>query len=204
MIPLQFSTSQSYILEDDCVLLRPLEISDADNLQVFSDNEPELWQYSLQTAAGSDNLTQYLATAIQDRESQKSYPFIIYDKQKAAYAGSTRLYEIDLANQSLLLGYTWIGRDFQRTGINRHSKYLLLQFAFEQAGCHRVASRADSKNIKSIRAMEAIGCKPEGILREHMVLANGLRRTSVLFSILADDWHSSVKNQLRLLLNLKS
>lgn len=201
MIPTQFSTGATYILADDCVLLRPLAMSDVAYLRVFSENEPELWRYSLQTAAGSDNLTQYLATAMQDRESQKSYPFIIYDKVSAAYAGTTRFYEIDTANQCLHLGYTWLGRDFQRTGINRHTKFLLLQFAFEQAGFHRVAFRADIQNEQSIRAMESIGCKREGILREHMLLPNGLRRTSVLLSILADDWHHSVKNKLITQLN---
>jgi RimJ/RimL family protein N-acetyltransferase len=178
-------------------------MSDAKYLQVFSENEPELWQYSLQTAAGSDNLTQYLASAVKGRESGQAYPFIIYDKQRAAYAGTTRFYEIDLPNQSLLLGYTWLGRDFQRTGINRHCKYLLLQFAFEQAGFYRVAFRADINNEKSIRAMESIGCKHEGILREHMLLSNGMRRTSVLLSILANEWQESVKKQLINLLNAK-
>ena len=203
MIPTPFSTDQNIVLENDCVLLRPLAMSDAKYLQVFSENEPELWQYSLQTAAGSDNLTQYLAAAVKGRESGLAYPFIIYDKQRAAYAGTTRFYEIDLLNQSLLLGYTWLGRDFQRTGINRHCKYLLLQFAFEQAGIHRVAFRADINNENSIRAMESIGCKHEGVLREHMLLSNGLRRTSVLMSILANEWQDSVKKHLISLLNAK-
>lgn len=203
MLTSLFSTDQHIILENDCVLLRPLAMSDAKYLQVFSENEPGLWQYSLQTAAGSDNLTQYLASAVKGRESGQAYPFIIYDKQRAAYAGTTRFYDIDLPNQSLLLGYTWVGRDFQRTGINRHCKYLLLQFAFEQAGIYRVAFRADINNEKSIRAMESIGCKHEGVLREHMLLANGLRRTSVLLSILANEWQDSVKNQLITQLNSK-
>jgi RimJ/RimL family protein N-acetyltransferase len=203
MLSSQFSTDQHIILENDCMLLRPLAMSDAKHLQVFSENEPELWKYSLQSAAGSDNLTQYLAAAVKGRESGLAYPFIIYDKQRAAYVGSTRFYEVDVVNQSLLLGYTWLGRDFQRTGINRHCKYLLLQFAFEQAGFHRVAFRADINNEKSIRAMESIGCKHEGILREHMLLANGMRRTSVLLSILANEWQESVKKQLITLLNSK-
>jgi len=203
MIPAPFSTDQNIVLENDCVLLRPLAMSDANYLQVFSENEPELWQYSLQSAAGSDNLTQYLESAVKGRESGLAYPFIIYDKQRKAYVGTTRFYEIDLLNQSLLLGYTWLGLDFQRTGINRHCKYLLLQFAFEQAGFHRVAFRADINNEKSIRAMESIGCKHEGILREHMLLANGMRRTSVLLSILANEWQDSVKKQLITLLNSK-
>lgn len=170
-------------------------------LQDFSDNEPELWRYSLQTAAGTDNLQQYIASALSDREKGTAYPFIIYDKQKQQYAGSTRFYEIDAANESLYLGYTWLGKEFQRTGLNRQCKMLMLEFAFEQAGFHRVAFRADANNLASIRAMEAIGCIREGLLREHLILADGSRRTSIQLSILSSDWHQSVKAHLQHLCN---
>ena len=197
MLVPNFSTLQNYILEDACVLLRPLVKDDAQFLQHFSDNEPELWKYSLQTAAGAGNLEQYIATAIRDREKGVAYPFIIFDKKQQRYAGSTRLYELDVKNGAAFLGYTWLGSEFQRTGINRHCKYVLLQFAFEQMGFHRIAFRADARNIASIQAMEAIGCKHEGILREHLILPDGSRRTSVQLSILASDWNESVKAHLK-------
>ena len=197
MSDLSFSTIEHYVLEDDCVLLRPLVKDDANFLQVFSDHEPELWKYSLQTAAGARNLEQYIATAISDREKGIAYPFIIFDKKQQRYVGSTRFYELDTKNGSTFLGYTWLGSEFQRTGINRHCKYLLLRFAFEQANFHRVAFRADANNSASIKAMEAIGCKHEGILREHLILPDGSRRNSVQLSILAPEWHATVKADLK-------
>ncbi|MEI8110734.1 MAG: GNAT family protein [Chitinophagia bacterium] len=197
MLAQSFSALHNYILEDECVLLRPLLQDDANFLQYFSENEPEIWRYSLQTAAGADNLAQYIASAIQDREKGAAYPFIIFDKKNQQYAGSTRLYEIDIKNETTYLGYTWLGSAFQRTGINRHCKYLLLQFAFDQMGFHRVAFRADARNIASIQAMEAIGCKQEGILRDHLILPDGSRRTSVQLSILASEWQQTVKLSLQ-------
>lgn len=202
MSNLFFSTLNNYIFQDACVLLRPLVEEDAIFLRHFSENEPELWKYSLQTAAGARNLEQYIATAIEEREKGTAYPFIIYDKKTQQYAGSTRFYEIDLKNESCFLGYTWLGSAFQRTGINRHCKYLLLQFAFEQATFHRVAFRADANNRASIKAMEAIGCKQEGILREHLILPDGSRRTSVQLSILSSEWNQSVKEHLKNLCSL--
>lgn len=192
-----FSTVNNYILEDECVLLRPLVEEDEINLRYFSDNEPDLWKYSLQSAAGAGNLEQYIQTAMLDRKKGAAYPFIIFDKKRKRYAGCTRFYELDLKNDSTFLGYTWLGSEFQRTGINRRAKYLLLSFAFEQILFHRVAFRADINNIASIKAMEAIGCVREGLLREHLILPDGSRRTSVQLSILAPDWQQAVKCSLQ-------
>ena len=56
------------------------------------------------------------------------------------------------------LGYTWYGKEFQGTGLNKHCKYLLLEFAFEKMQVERVEFRADANNEKSIAAMKSIGC----------------------------------------------
>ena len=56
--------SKNYILEDECILLRPLEVNDCNNLLEFSLNEPDTWKYGLITAAGEANLKQYIKDAI--------------------------------------------------------------------------------------------------------------------------------------------
>lgn len=191
-----FSFSAHYILENETVLLRPLMKEDVQHLSVFSALEPELWHYSLQSAAGIGNLVQYVNVAIEGREAGHGYPFIIFCKKTQQYAGCTRFYEIDSVNAACHLGYTWIGKQFQGTGLNRSCKWLMLQFAFDQCRFHRVAFRADEKNVRSIRAMEAIGCVDEGLLREHMVLPDGSRRSSRLFSILRSDWENRIREKL--------
>jgi RimJ/RimL family protein N-acetyltransferase len=191
---------KDYLLEDDCVLLRPLRPNDWPNLLYFAENEPDIWQFSLVPIAGEFNLKAYIDSALQARQTLKEYPFIVFDKRTQQYAGSTRFYDIQLANNTLQLGYTWYGKNFQRTGINRHCKYLLLQFAFETLGIERVEFRADANNIRSIAAMKAIGCTVEGILRSNVPTPNGGRRDSIVLSILKDEWENHVKEKLKQLL----
>lgn len=184
-------------LEDDRVLLRPLETEDYDNLLPFALNEPTLWKYSLVTAAGEDGLRNYLQIALDAKQQEKEFPFIVFDKQLNAYAGSTRYYDINLPFETLQLGYTWYGSKFHGTGLNKHCKYLLLKFAFERLGMQRVEFRADANNERSIAAMKSIGCKVDGILRANMPKREGGRRDSIVLSILKDEWFNEVETNLK-------
>nr|WP_315203455.1 GNAT family protein [uncultured Flavobacterium sp.] len=188
---------QNTILEDELILLRPLELTDVDNLLDISLNEPETWKYSLVPANGKENLINYIQLAIKARENKSEFPFIVYDKKSGKYAGSTRFYDINLPFKTLQLGYTWYGKDFRGTGLNKHCKYLLLRFAFETLGMERVEFRADNNNQRSIEAMKSIGCKVEGVLRSNMpTYESDVRRDSIILSILKEEWFGGVKENL--------
>jgi RimJ/RimL family protein N-acetyltransferase len=196
-MPVEFNTNQDYILEDECVLLRPLVAEDCTNLLKFSLEEPELWKFSLIQAGGEENLKRYIQIAVDNRKAGREYPFIVYDIRSGCYAGSTRFYDIQVAYQCMQLGYTWYGKDFQGTGLNKHCKYLLLQFAFETLGMERVEFRADKNNSRSIAAMKSIGCVVEGVLRSQMPKYNTTeRRDSIVLSILKGEWFDHVKEEL--------
>lgn len=189
---------QNTILEDEFVLLRSLQLNDVDNLIEISNNEPETWEYSLVRANGRANLENYIQLALQAREKNIEFPFIVFDKKSGKYAGSTRFYDINLPFKTLQLGYTWYGKDFRGTGLNKHCKYLLLQFAFETLGMERVEFRADNNNERSIAAMKSIGCKVDGVLRSHMpTLGSEVRRDSIVLSILKKEWFAEVKENLQ-------
>jgi RimJ/RimL family protein N-acetyltransferase len=183
-------------LENERVRLRLLRADDFEHLLPFSLYEPEIWNYSLSSVAGKDNLKKYLDTALMAYEEKREYPFIVFDKKTNQYAGSTRFYDIQQQYLTTQLGYTWYGKAFQRTGLNRHCKFLLLSFVFEKWGLERCEFRADANNAKSIAAMKAIGCVAEGILRNHLPLNNGKRRNSIVLSILKQEWENEVKNLL--------
>jgi RimJ/RimL family protein N-acetyltransferase len=191
-----FDPQHHYILEDNCVLLRPLESNDCKNLLLFSLHEPELWKYSLVKVAGEENLKNYINAALTAREKGSEYPFIVFDKRTQEFAGSTRFYDIQVSQKTLQLGYTWYGKKFHGTGLNKHCKYLLLQFAFEQIGMERVEFRADNTNERSIAAMKSIGCVVEGVLRSSTIKADGKRRDSIVLSILKEEWVNGVKDRL--------
>lgn len=188
--------SEPYQLENSCVLLQPLQLNHAENLLHFALEEPEIWMYSLVPVAGEENLKKYINQALEARSQQKEYPFVVFDKRTGKFAGSTRFYDIQVANQVLQLGYTWYGKKFQGTGLNKHCKYLLLEFAFEKLGMERVEFRADNNNARSIAAMKSIGCKVDGILRSNMPVPNGGRRDSIVLSILKAEWEQNVKADL--------
>ena len=184
------------ILENERALIRPLSIADHEHLLPFSLNEPEIWHYSLTRPDSAESLTAYLQAAMEDKEKGNSYPFIIFDKLTNSYAGSTRYYDIQPTYKTLLFGYTWYGGDFQGTGLNKNCKYLLLKYAFENLGMERVEFRADNSNHRSIAAMKSIGCKIEGVLRNHMPDGHGGRRDSAILSILRKEWFDFVKANL--------
>ncbi|MFN5621303.1 MAG: GNAT family N-acetyltransferase, partial [Flavobacteriales bacterium] len=183
-------------LEDERVLLRPLEIGDVKHLLSISENEPENWSFGLESAAGEANLIRYIESALQSAKELHSYPFIIFDKQIGHYAGSTRYYQIQHKHKRLAIGYTWIGNAFKQTGLNAHCKLLLLTHAFESLSMERVEFMADTRNERSINSILALGAKSEGTLRSHALRPDGTRRDTAVLSILKQEWLEQVKPSL--------
>lgn len=187
---------QDISLENEYVLLRPLQAKDIELLAHFAQNESSIWKYSLLQVQNESDLAKYVAQAVEARGLKKEYPFIVFDKKKKQYAGSTRFYDIQLPFQTLQLGYTWYGAEFQGTYVNPNCKLLMLQYAFETLNMERVEFRADNRNARSIKAMKNLGCIEEGILRNHLPTIDGGRRDSIILSILKAEWEASVKKNL--------
>jgi N-acetyltransferase len=125
-------------------------------------------------------------------------PFAIVESSKNKAIGSTRYLNIRPEHRSLEIGWTWLGPEWQRTGINTETKLLLLSHAFEALDCLRVEFKTDGRNLRSQRALERIGAVREGVLRNHMIVQNGFVRDSVYFSVVDRDW-PVVKERLILL-----
>jgi RimJ/RimL family protein N-acetyltransferase len=122
-------------------------------------------------------------------------PFAVIHLASGRVAGATRYLNIMPSDRGLEIGGTWYGVDFQRTAVNTECKYLLLSHAFETLGAIRVQLKTDLRNERSQKAMERIGAKKEGVLRNHMILPDGRYRDSVFYSILDSEW-AEVKNNL--------
>lgn len=174
-------------LENRRVLLKPLSEADFDGLCAVG-ADPDLWQFSLTPITNRDEMTGYLQTAIAQRVQGRSLPFTIFDKSVNQVAGSTRLSNFSFADGRVEIGWTWIGKPFQRTGLNRACKYELLKFAFQTLGMVRVELKADVLNLPSREAMRKIGATEEGILRKHLRTGTGRMRDSVYYSILDEEW----------------
>jgi len=128
-------------------------------------------------------------------ERETDLPFVAIHLASGRVAGATRYLNIMPKDRGLEIGGTWYGNEFQRSPVNTECKYLLLKHAFEILGCIRVQLKTDLRNERSQKAIERIGAKKEGVLRNHMILLDGRYRHSVFYSILDTEW-PEVKQKL--------
>jgi len=127
-------------------------------------------------------------------EKGTDVPFVAIHLESGRVAGATRYLNIMPQDRGLEIGGTWYGPEFQRTAVNTECKYLLFSHAFETLGAIRVQLKTDSRNERSQKAIERIGAKKEGILRNHMILQGGYFRHSVFYSVLDTEWPEVKKN----------
>ncbi|UWR75626.1 GNAT family N-acetyltransferase [Phaeobacter inhibens] len=134
--------------------------------------------------------------ALQDSGSM--VPFAILDSDGRA-VGMTTYMNIDAANRRLEIGSTWYRTSVQRSGINTECKFLLLSHAFETLDAIAVEFRTHRLNRQSRAAIERLGAQLDGILRAHMILANGTQRDTAVYSITAAEWPTIRAHLLHLL-----
>ena len=191
-----FDFSKDYILEDDFVKLCSLKVEHYTDLELLS-RDKAIWTYFLEKGHGGKQFEVYFNAALQQRKLKTTYPFVVHDKIKKQIAGMTRLYAYDPMFKNIKLGHTWYGKPFRGTGVNKHCKFLLFQFVFEQLKLERIGFGAYASNTVSLAAMKSVGCKQEGELRNLFPSLNGVGRTAcALFSILKEEWFQTVKTDL--------
>jgi RimJ/RimL family protein N-acetyltransferase len=176
------------ILENDKVLLSLLTLENYEKLISIAVQD-KLVQYSPSNIATPENLKEYVEIAVQQFNMGTSIPFIIYDKLQKTYAGSTRYMNINQKNKVLHIGSTWIGWEFQGTGLNSQMKYLMLEYAFGPMNFEKVEFRIDERNVASRKAVEKLGCTLEGILRKDVYLLDGFKRNTCCYGLLKEEWH---------------
>ena len=168
--------------------LVPLERAHRDALVVAA-QDPGVGQYLLEPPGTTPQaMDATIATLLERRFAGTDLPFTTLRASDGRPIGMTRYIAIDRPNDSVEIGGTWLDRRLWRTPFNTESKYLLLTHAFEKEGAHRVWLRTDVLNERSQRAIERLGAVREAVLREHLLLPSGRYRSSVYFSILANEW----------------
>lgn len=150
--------------------------------------DDELWRWTTATIKTPEEMRAYLETALREQAEGKSLPFATTEKHTGRVVGCTRFGNIDRANRRVEIGWTWVGRNWQRTAVNTEAKYLMLQHAFEILSCIRVEFKTDALNERSRAALLRLGAKEEGTFRNHMITDTGRLRHSVYFSITDSEW----------------
>ncbi len=188
--------SKEIILEDDRIRLEPLSEQHIPHFVYYAENQIDIWKYSLVPASGAANMKTYVEQAIQDRNLSKSYSFAVYDKLMKVYVGTSRFYNIEFDQKNLLIGYTWYAHEAQGTSVNKRCKFLMLSYAYDILQMERIEFRADSNNERSIQAIKSLGCLLEGTLRSNAFRLDGVRRDTVVLSMLKVEWVLKYKTHL--------
>ncbi|MCC9166194.1 GNAT family N-acetyltransferase [Pontibacter harenae] len=185
--------TQNIILQDNLVLLRPFEASDVEELSSIVYDE-DTWRFTTNRISTPSELEDWAAAALKDRQSNRRYTFVIVDKATGKIAGSTSYGNISVPDKRLEIGWTWLSKDYRGSGLNRHCKFLLLQYAFEVLQFERVELKTDILNLRSRKAMQKIGATEEGVLRSHTLMHDGRRRDTIFYSILKSEWPNIKKH----------
>ncbi|HEU5249782.1 MAG TPA: GNAT family protein [Thermoanaerobaculia bacterium] len=180
-------TLEPVVLEGQHVRLEPLSLDHLDDLARVAFDE-EIWRWTSERALSADELRAYVERAMAAARTGGALPFATVSRAEGRAIGSTRFANFDASGRRVEIGWTWLGREWQRTAVNTEAKYLMLAHAFEKLGCVRVELRTDVKNERSRAAIRRIGGVEEGVLRKHAITSTGRVRDDVYYSILDDEW----------------
>lgn len=174
-------------LENNYVILRPLSRLDKKGLSELA-FEKAIWKYSVNRIYDETELDQFIYDALSAKEKLLRVPFVIIDKAKNKIAGSTSFGNYSVKDKRIEIGWTWLGLQFWRTGINQHCKKLLVNYVFEKLNVERVEFKTDVLNLAARNALLKLGAVEEGILRSHTLMHDGRRRDTIYYGILKNEW----------------
>lgn len=182
------------VLEGQHVRLEPLDTSHKEGLcQAISDGE--LWKIFVTLVPHPDDIDQFFYNAKSAQERGEGLAFATIDKSgNSQIAGSTRFMNANMPNKRVEIGFTFLGKTWQRSRLNTEAKLLMLTHAFETLGLNRVELMTDYLNTTSRQAILRLGAKEEGVLRNHSIMPDGRERDSVVFSIVKNEWPGVKQN----------
>ncbi len=187
--------SKPVTLTGRVVRLEPLSLAHVDALCAVG-LDPDIWRWTASRVETADDMRRSVATALDEQRRGVSLPFATIERQSGRVVGSTRFGNIEPRHRRVEIGWTWIGRPWQRTSINTEAKLLMLEHAFEALDSLRVELKTDALNERSRMAIRRLGAVEEGVLRQHLVTDTGRVRDTVYYSIIRSEW-PDVKARLR-------
>jgi N-acetyltransferase len=175
-------------LEGTLVRVEPLVAAHEAGLRQAA-ADPQIWRWlPLDASASEEQFERWFSEALAEIAAGTEAAFVIVDRVSDAVVGSTRYCALSPEHRGLEIGWTWLAPGAWRTGVNVETKLLLLGYAFDALGCVRLELKTDARNERSRAAIEGIGARFEGILRQHRVLADGTLRDSAYYSVLDSEW----------------
>lgn len=167
--------------------LQPLSHAHLDGL-IDSVRDGELWELWYTLIPGPEKMEAEVQRRLSLLGQGLMLPFTIFCKKTDTIVGATTFLNVDSKNLRVEIGSTWIGKSAQRTGINTDAKFLLLKHAFEKMMCNAVEFRTHFCNQQSKKAIERLGAKLDGVLRNHMIMPDQTLRDTCVYSVLNSEW----------------
>lgn len=155
----------------------------------------ELWKLWYTAVPAPADMSNEIQRRLQLQSQGTMLPFVVLDDQNVP-VGMTSFMNVDALNRHVEIGSTWYARRVQRTALNTQCKLLLLQHAFETWECIAVEFRTSFHNRPSRKAIERLGAKLDGVLRNHQRHRDGSLRDTCCYSIIESEW-PAVKTQLQ-------
>jgi RimJ/RimL family protein N-acetyltransferase len=174
-------------LENSHVLLRPVRAEDREALRAIA-MDPEIWRYFIIGIETDADFDAFFDAGLADQQAGVRIVYHITDRRTGSAVGSMSFFNLAEKDARLEIGWSWLGRDFRGTGVNRWAKFLMLQHAFDQLAAERVEFKTDRLNTQACRGLRNIGATEEGTLRSLNPMPGGRRRDAVYFSILRAEW----------------
>jgi N-acetyltransferase len=178
---------QPIVLEGGGVRLEPLADEHHEGLGAAA-ADGRLWEYWFISVPPPEGMRAYVADALEGQRAGHMLPWVVRDAASGAIIGTTRYHDIAAALDRVEIGYTFYAQSRQRTHVNTTCKLLLMRHAFDTLGCKVVGLRTDNFNFRSQRAIEALGAKKDGVIRNFGLRRDGTVRNTVMYSILAGEW----------------
>lgn len=175
------------VLTGELVRLEPLSERHLPALKEFAFAHVDEFALT-STPRNEEEAAAYFGSVFEQVKAGTAYAAAVLLKESGRVIGTTRLSEFSALHRRAALGFTWFHPDTFRTGVNLDSKILLLTFAFEELRLNRVQLQTDARNLRSQRAIEALGARFEGVLRRHMIEKDGYVRDTVLYALTDLDW----------------
>jgi N-acetyltransferase len=169
------------------VTLEPLSLDHHDGL-VAALKDGDMWNLWYTSIPSPDRLRAEIERRLRLQAAGSMLPFTVRENAGSRVVGMTTYMNIEEAHRRVEIGSTWYGRSVQRTGLNSQCKLLLLSHAFDQLRCIAVEFRTHFFNRQSRNAIERLGAKLDGILRNHQIGSNGTLRDTCVYSIIAGEW----------------
>ena len=156
----------------------------------------KLWELFFTSVPAPGETAAYIQQALDGQKAGHMLPWVVRDTASGELIGSTRYHDIVPAADRVEIGFTWYAASRQRSHVNTTCKLMLLEYGFEKTGCKVIGLRTDNFNFRSQKAIEALGAKKDGVIRNHWPRRDGSVRDTVMYSILAQEW-PGVKNHLQ-------